>query len=178
MIIFRYFEIGKRISHYLCRMDKRLLVLLIFFCLCIWNVSLASAQVQDGFTCKAPDRVSVGDTVTVRYVLDDPILACSLEYGFHEAEPEFLNLLDYYKKLLPHLSDAQTRKSDEKTIAPLLADIAWGQEWPYNSECPLVVSEGDTLHAAAGCGPVAIGRVMKYYGLSPVSGSRHGLLCK
>lgn len=279
-------------------MNKRLLILRLFFCLCGWNAIVASAQVQDEFTCEAPDKVVEGDTVTVRYILEtnalkgylspafegfefidmqydirkgdrrrgqkdrfefiyrlravsvglnhiepmkvachgkeimstsldllvepggkheyatgvvrsfleangidsdtcrisyiydspefsivsgvksgyfvvtadesygleDPILAYSFEYGLHDAEPEFLNLLDYYKEVLPRLTISQMRKSEAKAIVPLLSDIAWGQKWPYNSECPMVASEEDTLHAVAGCGPVAIGQVMKYYG--------------
>lgn len=96
--------------------------------------------------------------------LDNPVLAYGFEGGIWSAQPELLNMMDYYIYQLRHIKE-NSIKPDGQSIKPLLGDIAWGQNAPFNSECPTVVSNGDTLHALAGCGPVAFGQIMKHYEL-------------
>ncbi len=96
--------------------------------------------------------------------LDNPVLAYGFEGGIWSAQPELLNMMDYYINQLRHIKE-NSIKPDGQSIKPLLGDIAWGQNAPFNSECPTVVSNGDTLHALAGCGPVAFGQIMKHYEL-------------
>lgn len=96
--------------------------------------------------------------------LDNPVLAYGFEGGIWSAQPELLNMMDYYIYQLRHVKE-NSIKPDGQSIKPLLGDIAWGQNAPFNSECPTVVSNGDTLHALAGCGPVAFGQIMKHYEL-------------
>lgn len=96
--------------------------------------------------------------------LDNPVLAYGFEGGIWSAQPELLNMMDYYIYQLIHIKE-NSIKPDGQSIKPLLGDIAWGQNAPFNSECPTVVSNGDTLHALAGCGPVAFGQIMKHYEL-------------
>ena len=45
-------------------------------------------------------------------------------------------------------------------VAPLLADIAWGQTEPYNNLCPMYDSQRRTLN---GCVPTAMAQLMMYY---------------
>ena len=108
--------------------------------------------------------------------LDNPILAYGLEYGIRSVEPEFLSVLKYYKTQLGHIGDDLHGPSG-KSVHPLLKDIVWGQKEPFNSECPRLVFEGDSVHAVAGCGPVALGQVMKYYN-SPGSDDPASLLAQ
>lgn len=46
-------------------------------------------------------------------------------------------------------------------MEPLLGNIAFGQDNPYNKMCPLY--DGGSLHAVTGCVPVAMAQVMAYY---------------
>lgn len=46
-------------------------------------------------------------------------------------------------------------------VEPLLGNIAFGQDNPYNKMCPLY--DGGSLHAVTGCVPVAMAQVMAYY---------------
>lgn len=45
-------------------------------------------------------------------------------------------------------------------VAPLLADIAWGQTEPYNNLCPMYDDQRRTLN---GCVPTAMAQLMMYY---------------
>lgn len=45
-------------------------------------------------------------------------------------------------------------------VAPLLADIAWGQTEPYNNLCPMYDGQRRTLN---GCVPTAMAQLMMYY---------------
>lgn len=45
-------------------------------------------------------------------------------------------------------------------VAPLLADIAWGQTEPYNNQCPMYDGQRRTLN---GCVPTAMAQLMMYY---------------
>lgn len=45
-------------------------------------------------------------------------------------------------------------------VAPLLADVAWGQTEPYNNLCPMYDGQRRTLN---GCVPTAMAQLMMYY---------------
>lgn len=51
-----------------------------------------------------------------------------------------------------------------KSVAPLLTS-RWGQDWPYNSQCPIVNSDIQTnaRFCAAGCVPLALGQIMRFH---------------
>ncbi len=55
------------------------------------------------------------------------------------------------------------------SVSPLLRNIKWNQNSPYNLLCPIIDSTNNT-RAAAGCGATALAQVMKYYNWPP-SGS-------
>ncbi|MCR5643696.1 MAG: C10 family peptidase [Prevotella sp.] len=46
-----------------------------------------------------------------------------------------------------------------KEVAPLLGDIAWRQDDPFNRLCPT----SGTAHCLTGCGPTAMAQIMYYY---------------
>ena len=45
------------------------------------------------------------------------------------------------------------------SVSPLLGEIAWGQDTPFNDQCPLI---GDT-HAVTGCVATAMGQLIRYH---------------
>lgn len=96
--------------------------------------------------------------------LDNPVLAYGFEGGIWSAQPELLNMMDYYIYQLRHIKE-NSIKPDGQSIKPLLGDIAWGQDAPFNSECPTIVTNGVTVHTLTGCSPVAFGQIMKHYGM-------------
>ena len=72
-------------------------------------------------------------------------------------------ILDEYEKgltkfsTLPNTPLSPTRS--QNSVAPLLGDIAWNQDQPYNSKCP----EMDGLPTLAGCVNIAAAQIMAYH---------------
>lgn len=54
-----------------------------------------------------------------------------------------------------------SRNSNEITVEPLLGDIKYDQEKPYNTQCPICPSSG--TQAPAGCVATAMAQIMRYY---------------
>lgn len=102
----------------------------------------------------------------------DPILGYSLSGHF---DPENIAdglayMLDSYsasakkwrnQKNVRALSKASavTPLADITQVGPLLGDIAWNQDSPYNDQCPLI----DGKRALTGCVATAAGQIMKYH---------------
>lgn len=63
------------------------------------------------------------------------------------------------------LSNALASASElPSMVEPLLGDIAWGQNGPYNGMVPTYVDgNGVTKHFPAGCEPVALAQIMMYH---------------
>lgn len=55
-------------------------------------------------------------------------------------------------------------------VAPLLKDIHWGQDYPFNFQCPTYTSGGFSTHYYTGCVATAATQIMRYYNY-PVQGS-------
>lgn len=47
-------------------------------------------------------------------------------------------------------------------VKPLLTS-EWGQAYPYNRRCPTIVRDSVRLHVYAGCGPLVMSQVMRYF---------------
>lgn len=47
-------------------------------------------------------------------------------------------------------------------VEPLTA-TRWGQEYPYNRKCPTVTIDSVDKHVYAGCGPLVMSQVIRYY---------------
>ena len=62
------------------------------------------------------------------------------------------------------LAEQRALKADgryqQPKIAPLLGDIAWNQDPPYNKMCPEYI---DTVQSVTGCVATAMAQVMRYY---------------
>lgn len=66
-------------------------------------------------------------------------------------------------------------KASDGYLAPLLGDIAWDQDAPYNDLCPAVWNGG---RAYTGCVATAMAQIMDYY-LWPVQGTgSHSYTCE
>ena len=48
--------------------------------------------------------------------------------------------------------------------APLLGEIKWGQDTPYNLKCPTYTASGETKHYYVGCVATAATQIMRYHG--------------
>ena len=48
-------------------------------------------------------------------------------------------------------------------VEPLLGDILWGQDFPFNEMCPTYYSDGQTKHYYVGCVATAATQIMRYY---------------
>lgn len=58
-------------------------------------------------------------------------------------------------------------------VAPLLADVAWGQSEPYNNLCPMYDGQRRTV---TGCVATAMAQLMMYYKYPPNAQERHTCL--
>ena len=100
--------------------------------------------------------------------------------SFSDAQnnPSFLGWLKECQNALSWLSNqpetpshsikSTTRTSDESTlassVAPLLGNIKWDQDGPYNLLCPSVEdAKGNSVLCPTGCVATAVAQVMKYY---------------
>jgi hypothetical protein len=88
------------------------------------------------------------------------LLGYSTETTFHaDNVPENMG---YYLRLLSRANLSPATRADEEThssVSPLLGDIAYSQNAPYNDRFPVYNGE----HMIAGCGAVAVSQVMAYY---------------
>jgi hypothetical protein len=72
------------------------------------------------------------------------------------------NEMVYYLGLLSRANLARATRADEESqtsVSPLLSDIAYHQDAPYNDQFPIYNGE----HRITGCGPVAVSQIMAYY---------------
>jgi len=121
-----------------------------------------------------------GFILTPKYMIAKPILA----YSF--SNPNIIGENPLFQSYLSELSDAiqkellakpeqthiqwQNYKSGkiEKTLTnepisvPPLIETTWGQGYGYNQSCP-EHNSGPGGHTVVGCGPLAIGQIMKYW---------------
>ena len=100
----------------------------------------------------------------------NPILAWSTDnsYDYSEIKNHQQDaILANYTRQLSRLSGATEdyslslsyrRKQD--TCPPLLKELRWGQNAPYNSETPL---DSEGKHSPVGCVPIAVSQILKYH---------------
>ena len=90
--------------------------------------------------------------------------------GMARYSPQDFMLLDWYESRLQALKDNDQVYSspvnfqgNEQVIGPILGDIKYGQEQPYNMFFPTREIGGKITNCAVGCGPVALAQVLAYY---------------
>lgn len=107
------------------------------------------------------------------------------DYNAAMQNPAFMAWLMDCREALAHISlsqEGQTHGTENNTrtlaatVQPLLGEIMWNQDAPYNLLTPMVEgkpdedSEPETVHAPTGCVATAIAQVMMYYQW-PVTGT-------
>ena len=60
-------------------------------------------------------------------------------------------------------ADTPARAGAKVVVAPLLDDIRWGQDAPFNDMCPTYSDGGKTVHYYTGCVATAATQIMRYY---------------
>lgn len=85
---------------------------------------------------------------------------------------------DYYAQQLEWLAEHPTVKAftPSKTytpIDPLLKNIEWGQDEPYNNMCPIM--PGEKSRSVTGCAATAMAQIMGYYQWPKHSRGQHSL---
>lgn len=85
---------------------------------------------------------------------------------------------DYYAQQLEWLAEHPTAKAfaPSKTytpIDPLLKNIEWGQDEPYNLMCPII--KGESARSVTGCTATAMAQIMGYYQWPKHSKGQHSL---
>lgn len=110
------------------------------------------------------NRTSGGFVVAPADDAQPAVLALIDEGSYDEA-----NLPDGFKAWLSEVTTCGAAKAPAQapaaSVSPLLdeAMIAWGQEAPYNNDCPKIVYDGYPYAPLAGCAAIAVGQIMRYY---------------
>lgn len=95
----------------------------------------------------------------------DPVWAYSLECAMNEkALKDFTPYFyKYYSELLDSMKKSgqkvQQTTNDKDAVVPLLRELRWGQNAPYNSKLP----NKDKKRVLVGCVPLAMTMIMKYH---------------
>ena len=100
----------------------------------------------------------------------NPILAWSTDNSYNYSEIKNHQqdaILANYTQQLSRLSGATedyslslSYRRQQDTCPPLLKELRWGQNAPYNSETPL---DSEGKHSPVGCVPIAVSQILKYH---------------
>jgi hypothetical protein len=96
-------------------------------------------------------------------VLPNPVLAYSLKNRFLQGGKGTQAILDNYTKQLQTIDAAHPLPPIDNPgtgCRPLLGDLQWGQNEPYNLMTP---KTKDGKSSAVGCVPVAVAQILKFY---------------
>lgn len=110
------------------------------------------------------NRTSGGFVIAPADDAQPAILALIDEGAYDET-----TLPDGFKAWLKEVTTCGAAKAPAQapaaSVSPLLdeAMIAWGQEAPYNNDCPKIVYDGYPYAPLAGCAAIAVGQIMRYY---------------
>ncbi len=79
---------------------------------------------------------------------------------------EWLKLNEIYVEHCARAGAPQTAGTSRQgtvVVDPLLGDINWGQDYPFNEKCPTYTSGGTAKHYYVGCVATAATQIMKYH---------------
>ena len=97
-------------------------------------------------------------------VVSNPVLAFSLKNRFLQGGDGSQSILDNYTKQIKNIDIAGQPlpliENSGNGCQPLLGDIEWGQNAPYNRLTP---KTKDGKPSAVGCVPVAVAQILKFY---------------
>lgn len=92
----------------------------------------------------------------------------------HTGAFDITHIPDALKEILDNIHDNDmSREStlwDIIPVAPLLGEIAWDQNDPYNMLCPVYYG---TQRSATGCAATAMAQIMKYHSYPPTGAGSH-----
>lgn len=94
--------------------------------------------------------------------------AATGDFVLEDAPQSLKEWMKVYALYIRSLDGRRTNKTDIKDagnviVEPLLKEIAWGQDHPFNEKCPAYTSGGKTVHYYTGCVAAAATQIMKYY---------------
>lgn len=103
----------------------------------------------------------------------EPVLGYADSGSFdYEQMPENMRWwIDEYARQIEYIqsNDAATtympqRRAILGSVAPLLGDVKWNQDYPYNLQCPVITySNGTQSNAVTGCVATAMAQIMYYH---------------
>lgn len=79
---------------------------------------------------------------------------------------QWLRLNELYVDRCAQSGTAATERAPQQgtvVVAPLLGEINWGQDYPFNGQCPTYTSGSTTKHYYVGCVATAATQIMKFY---------------
>lgn len=86
--------------------------------------------------------------------------SCSLS----DAPEALKDLLHMYELLMQSDAEAMSAgATPEVIVEPLLGEIAWTQDTPYNDQCPTYLESGTTKHYYVGCVATAMAQIMRHH---------------
>ena len=138
-----------------------------------WQVQLSFPELQ---IYENAARSSFFIVATAEYApyLQNPVLAYSTESGFRVTESSWKNnLIQSYQQQLRQLKGQTPLLSSQRgndmnpilgsgraeVLSPLIK-TKWGQDYPYNLQCPLIASN---IHQLTGCVATAMSQLMYYH---------------
>lgn len=98
--------------------------------------------------------------------VESPVLAYGTDENITSINSTFYSLLECYRRCLTKsyaANDTKGYTNHAESVKPLMDGIKWGQGAPYNSLFPIMDKGADGNRAVTGCGPVAVGQILKYY---------------
>lgn len=93
------------------------------------------------------------------------------EFSFEGAPDGLTALMKMYEAYASALEESETpggrstaKAVGNPVVAPLMADIHWGQDTYFNTLCPTYTASGTTTHYYVGCVATAATQIMRYHG--------------
>lgn len=89
------------------------------------------------------------------------------QFSLNDAPDGLKSLMALYKAYINGLPDSNTHSTISApgipSMTPLLGDINWGQDYPFNESCPTYTSGSTTKHYYVGCVATAATQIMRFY---------------
>jgi len=141
-----------------------------------WHVQQSFPELQIYENANSTCFFMVATTEYARYV-QNPVLAYSTESGFHATASDWKeNLICSYQEQLQQLKSSGRMPEGNNSLASFLQPTTqverltktkWGQDYPYNEQCPLILAP--YTHQLTGCVATAMSQLM-YYHQYPMKG--------
>lgn len=88
-------------------------------------------------------------------------------FSFNNAPDNLMFWMESYAKRIEAITDTNAEDTNVEhptpVVKPLLGDIEWGQDAPYNNDCPIWNDGKDDHHFYVGCVATAAAQIMRFY---------------